>query len=84
MYGRKGIQGRRHCRAVSLMVGGDYITTERRIKQFYVPVVKFVYYIKQIGNMFLCVNEMLTWWYVLLTGIACSPGLWRYATWPML
>lgn len=43
------------------MVGGDYITTERRIKQFYVPVVKFVYYIKQIGNMLLCVNVMLTW-----------------------
>ncbi|MFG3860271.1 hypothetical protein, partial [Escherichia coli] len=57
----KGIQGRRHCSAVSLMVGGDYITTERRIKQFYVPVVKFVYYIKQIGNMLLCVNVMLTW-----------------------
>ncbi len=46
MYGRKGIQGRRHCSAVSLMVGGDYITTERHIKQFCISFVKFVYYIK--------------------------------------
>lgn len=55
------------------MVGGDYITTERGIKQFCISVVKSVYYVKQTCNIFLGVNAMLTWRYVSLTGIAYSP-----------